>query len=186
MRDGELVFGVMCGSLRKGSYNRLLGEAMARLAPDGVRLQNLPSIGDVPHFDEDLHGERVPDSVEALAQAVRDADAVIISVPEYNYSFPGVLKNAVDWLSWTKPQPFANKPVFIMSASPHPYGGSRGQLHFRQVLVAVNAVVLPRPEVIVANADEKFDEEGRLTDERTREFLGKALNGLQDYVRRFA
>ena len=129
MRDGELVFGVMCGSLRKGSYNRLLGEAMARLAPDGVRLQNLPSIGDVPHFDEDLHGERVPDSVEALAQAVRDADAVIISVPEYNYSFPGVLKNAVDWLSWTKPQPFANKPVFIMSASPLPLVPGSGRRH---------------------------------------------------------
>lgn len=187
MSDGRtLEFGMMVGSLRKGSLNRCLAEAMMGMAPDGVRFEHLPPIGELPHYDQDVFDEAVPEPVERLSAAIREKDAVVIAVPEYNYSFPGVLKNAIDWACRTKPQPFAGKPVFLMSASPSVYGGVRGQLELRQVLMAINAICLPRPEIMVREADGKFDDQGRLTDDRTREFLQKGLDALVDYARRFA
>lgn len=187
MSDGRtLEFGMMVGSLRKGSLNRRLAEAMMGMAPDGVRFEHLPPIGDLPHYDQDVFDEAVPEPVERLSAAIRAKDGLVIAVPEYNYSFPGVLKNAIDWVCRTKPQPFAGKPVFLMSASPSVYGGVRGQLQLRQVLMAVNALCLPRPEIMVRQADEKFDGEGRLTDERTGEFLEKAVAALAEHARRLA
>ncbi len=121
-----------------------------------------------------------------MAAAIRAVDGLVIVTPEYNYSFPGVLKNAIDWMTQTRPQPLAGKPTAIATASPSPYGGIRCQHHLRQVLVALNAETVVRPEVHIAGADEKFDENGRLTDERARKFLGKLLESLADHARRFA
>ena len=187
MSDGrDLVFGVMVGSLRKESLNRKVADNLAEHLPEGARLTELPSIGELPLYDEDLEAGGLPEPVERLAAAIRDTDAVLVVTPEYNYSMPGVLKNAIDWMTQSRPQPFAGKPTGIITASPSPYGGIRCQHQLRQVLVAVNAIVLPRPEVHIAKADEKLDAEGRLTDERAREFLGKMLEALADYARRFA
>lgn len=181
-----IVFGVLVGSLRKESLNRKVAGNLEEHAPDGVRIEELPSIGELPLYDEDLELSAFPLAVERMAEAIRKVDAVVIVTPEYNYSIPGVLKNAIDWMTQTKPQPFAGKPTAIATASPSPYGGIRAQHHLRQVLVAVNAIVIPRPEVHIAGADEKFDDQGRLTDERARDFLKKLLASLEDYARRFA
>lgn len=182
----EMVFGALVGSLRKGSINRKVAGNLQDLAPDGVRVEELPSIGEIPHFDEDVQNAGHPEAVLRMAEALRAVDALVIVTPEYNYSIPGVLKNAIDWMTRTRPQPFAGKPTAIVTASPGAYGGIRCQHQLRQVLVAVNAITLPRPEVHIPAADKKVDEAGHITDERTREFLGKLLAELANYVRRFS
>lgn len=127
MSDTDLRFVVLLGSLRAGSVNRIVAEALPGLAPDGVTIEPLGSIGDIPHYDQDLLDRGVPEAVTTMAEAVSAADGVIIVTPEYNYSVPGVLKNALDWLSRMQPQPFAGKPVAIQTASPGMIGGARAR-----------------------------------------------------------
>ena len=176
--ENMLKFVAISGSLRKGSYNTMALRAVQKLAPSSVTIQQL-SIDGVPLYNFDLHSPQQPVIVEELSDAIKAADALIIVTPEYNYSIPGVLKNAIDFLSKHPAKPFADKPVGIISASPGTLGGVRAQYHLRQIMVAVNAIVLNQPEIMIAQADTKFDEEGNILDENTKEFLRRFISSLE-------
>ena len=139
----------------------------------------------IPVYNEDVRAAGIPAPVQALREEIAAADAVLIATPEYNYSVPGVLKNAIDWASRPPDQPFERKPVAIMGASPGRLGTARAQYHLRQCFVFLDSLVLNRPEVMVAGARNLFDDDGRLTDEPTREFIAKLLVALSDWTRRF-
>jgi len=176
---------VMVGSLRRGSFNAAIARALPVLAPDGVTITPLSSIGDFPLYNFDLQQEGFPPAVTAMGEAIRKADGLIIVTPEYNYSIPGVLKNAIDWLSRLPNQPFAGKPVAIESAAPGGYGGVRAQLHLRHSLVFLEAHTFNRPEVIVPQVNTKIDPAtGELTDPATRGFIADQLKAFAAYVRR--
>jgi chromate reductase, NAD(P)H dehydrogenase (quinone) len=179
-----LKLGVMAGSLRKGSYNAAIARALPILAPAGVTITALPSIRDIPLYDTDLQNIGLPAPVTVLADAVRGCHGVIIVSPEYNYSVPGVLKNAIDWLSRVPDQPFANKPVALQSATMGPLGGARVQYHLRQIFVFLDAQVMNKPEVFVGTAQNKIDASGAITDKATAEFIAGQLNAFADFVRR--
>ncbi|PSC06130.1 NADPH-dependent FMN reductase [Alsobacter soli] len=169
------------GSLRKGSFNSAALRAAVELAPEGLAVEPL-GIGDIPLYNEDVRSQGLPAPVQSLRDALKRADGVLIVTPEYNYSVPGVLKNAIDWASRPPEQPFDRKPLAIMSASTGQLGGARAQYHLRQVFVALNARVLNRPEIMIAQAAGKFDESGRLADEPTREFIRKLLGALKSVI----
>jgi chromate reductase len=167
----------ICGSLRKGSYAGAVLRAAPALVPGGMGFTPFPSIGDVPHYDGDLEtSSGVPHPIALLANAMREADGVLIVSPEYNYSVPGVLKNTIDWISRVPNQPLANKPVLIQSVSQGPLGGVRMQYHLRQTLVGLSARVFNRPEVMIGLARTKVDEDsGELTDTATRDLIRAQL-----------
>jgi chromate reductase len=174
----------LLGSLRKGSLNAAVVRALPELAPTGMRFTALPSIGAYPIYDADLQAEGFPAVVEQAAEAIRAADGVVIVSPEYNYSMPGGLKNAIDWLSRLKGQPFAGKPVAIQSASGGNLGGARMQYHLRQSMVFLDAHVLNRPEVMIGQAPSKVDADGRLVDEATRKFIADQLVAFAAFIAR--
>jgi len=174
----------LVGSLRQGSYNRMLANTLPELAPEGVKIAVLPSLHGIPLYDGDAEAKGIPPAVTALAEAIRAADGLIIVTPEYNYSVPGVLKNAIDWLSRLPNQPFAGKAVAIQSASMGPFGGARAQYHLRQVLIYLNPRVLNVPEVMVGAVQTKVDEaSGRLSEESTRKFVASQLARFAEFVR---
>ncbi|MGE4218158.1 MAG: NADPH-dependent FMN reductase [Alphaproteobacteria bacterium] len=175
----------LLGSLRKGSLNAVVARSLDALAPDGVSVDLLPSIGDLPHYDADIQAQGFPPPVTALGDAIRAADGVVIVSPEYNYSVPGVLKNAIDWLSRLPQQPFAGKPVAIQSASPGALGGARMQYHLRQSMVFLDALVLNKPEAMIGQAASKIDAAaGEISDKATRDFITTQLTAFADYIRR--
>ena len=185
--ESALHFVTLIGSLRKASFNAAVARALPSLAPEGVRITALGSVGDLPHYDGDVQAQGFPAPVLAMAEQIKAADGVIIVSPEYNYSIPGVLKNALDWLSRLSPQPFAGKPVAIQTASPGILGGVRSQYHLRQVLTALDALVLNRPEVVIGQAAGKVNAETlELTDTATREFVAGQLKAFATFVRRVA
>ncbi len=171
------TFVAISGSLRKGSYNTMALKAAQQLAPGNIFIEQL-SIAEIPMYNADLHVKEFPEPVNKLADAVKDADAVIIVTPEYNYSIPGVLKNTIDFLSKHPAKPFNMKAVGIMSASPGLLGGVRAQYHLRQILVAVNAMCINIPEVMISQANSKFDEQGNLTDDKIKEFIQRFIQAL--------
>lgn len=175
----------ICGSLREKSFNASLLRELQALAPGGVTITTSTSIGNLPHYDGDLEAASgVPASAMQLGQMVRDADALIIVSPEYNASIPGVLKNALDWLSRVAGGPLADKPVLITSVSPGAMGGVRLHGHLRQTLSAVGAVVYSRPDIAVGLAGQRFDETGRLTDDTTRQMVRKQLADFTVFTRK--
>lgn len=174
----------LLGSLRKGSYNAAIARTLPALAPAGMVIEPLPSIRDFPLYDADLQAEGFPPSVTELATRIASADGLIIVTPEYNYSIPGGLKNAIDWLSRLSPQPFAGKAVALASASMGMLGGARAQYHLRQVMVFLDAYVLNRPEVIVPTAQSKVDANGNLADPAVRDFIAAALKAFAAFIRR--
>jgi chromate reductase len=172
----------LSGSLRRGSHNSAALRAAAELAPEGVRVTIFEGLRDIPPYDDDLRtGSGYPAAVEVFRQAVREADAVLIATPEYNYSIPGVLKNAIDWASRPPEQPFDNKPIGIMGASQGLLGTARAQYDLRKMCVFLNAYPLNKPEVFIAQSGSKVDAEGRLTDEATRGFIGQLVVALRDW-----
>lgn len=172
------------GSLRKRSLNTALLLAGARQLPPEVDF-TLADIHDLPLYDEDIRERGVsPQSVNRFREQVRDADAVWIATPEYNFSYPGVLKNAIDWASRPPDQPFLGKPVAIMGASSGMLGTARAQYHLRQVFVFLNAHVLNTPEVFVGAAPTKFDEDLNLIDEGTRKVLSLHINAFLAWANR--
>ena len=174
----------ICGSLRKGSFNRMLANALPGLAPAGMTITASPSI-EMPLYNADLQAEGWPAPVTALGDAIRAADGVIIVTPEYNYSVPGALKNAIDWVSRLKDQPFANKPVCLQSASQGPLGGARMQYHARTMMVFLDAFVFIKPEIFVGGAAQRFDEKtGELKDEATRNIIKQQLEGFEAFIAR--
>lgn len=174
----------IAGSLRKASYNRALMRAAVEAAKPRLDIQVF-DLMDVPLYNQDVEDAGMPDSVAALKRAVEEADAVLFASPEYNQSIPGVLKNAVDWLSRPpKPQSLDNKPVAIMGATPGMWGTRAAQYHLRQALVGVNAVTMPQPLMLVRAAGSVFDEDQNLVDEKTAEFLKKFLAAFGDWIER--
>jgi len=175
----------LLGSLREGSFNAAIARSLPDLAPEGVTISALGSVGDLPHYDADVQAEGFPPAVEAMAAAIAAADGVIIVTPEYNYSVPGALKNALDWLSRMTPQPFIGKPVVIQTASPGVLGGVRAQYHLRQILVFLDARVLNKPEVMAGGVATKVGgEPSVLEDETTRDFIAGQLAAFAAFVRR--
>jgi chromate reductase, NAD(P)H dehydrogenase (quinone) len=174
------VLGV-CGSLRKASYNMAALRACAELLPQGMTLQ-ITSIGDIPMFNQDVFDQGVPEPAKRFRAEVAAADGVLIATPEYNFSLPAVLKNAIDWGSRDPGQVFQDKPVAVFSASRGPMGGARVQYDVRRILGQLWGHMLPRPEVFIGNAQGKFDAQGRLTDETTRKFLTELLAGFAKWI----
>lgn len=184
MNMSDLQFVTLLGSLRTGSYNAAVARALPALAPSEVTITALASVGEFPHYNADVQATGFPQPVLAMAEQIKSADGVIIVTPEYNYSVPGVLKNALDWLSRVSPQPFAGKPVAIQTASPGLLGGARAQYHLRQMLVFLDAVVLNKPEVMIGQVTPKVDANTLdLTDANTRDFISGQLNAFANFAR---
>lgn len=183
MSETTQTFVTLIGSLRKGSYHATIGKALPELAPHGVEIQPLGSIGDIPHYSADLQAEGFPEAVLIMAKQIEESDGLIIITPEYNYSIPGVLKNTLDWLSRVAPQPLAGKPVLIQTATPGNAGGARAQYHLRQVLVFFDAMVMNKPEVMVPQVHNKISDD-TLVDEETRAFLAAQLETFSSFAAR--
>lgn len=175
----------IAGSLRQGSFNRALLRAAQEVAPASLRI-TVHDLSPIPLYNADVEASAVPASVTELRDAVRAADGLLIATPEYNHGVPGVLKNAIDWLS-RPPRGSAldEKPAAILGASPGMTGTARAQSQLRQAFVFTNTFALTQPEVLVARAAEKFDPAGRLTHEATREHLVKFLVRFAEWVATF-
>jgi chromate reductase len=173
---------VIVGALRAASTNRLLAaEAVAAFGPAEVTWGDLR----LPLYDEDLEdAEGIPPEVQRLADQVAAADAVVIATPEYNKALPGVLKNALDWISRTKGAPFRDRPVAILSAADGRAGGERAQFSLRLALNAFRPRLLTGPEVMVPHSRAAFDAAGRLTDDRTRAQVAALMAALRAEVAR--
>lgn len=174
----------IAGSLRKASYNRSLLRAAQQAAPERLRIE-IHELDAVPLYNEDVEAAGVPPGVAELRQAIADADGLLIATPEYNHGVPGVMKNAIDWLSRPpRGSVLSGKPAAILGASPGMTGSARGQSQLRQAFVFTNTPAMLQPEILVARAHEKFDDQGRLTDEKTRQFLGQFLERFVEWIDR--
>lgn len=172
----------LCGSLRMQSYNRMLMHAAIEAMPSEMHVE-VVEWSDVPPFDIDRLQAGFPPSVEYLRSRISQAHAVLLVTPEYNFSLPGMFKNLLDWLSRGVHQPFAHKPVAILSATTGPLGGARVQGELRRVLHCLDAAVLQKPEVFVGHAGSKFAESGVCTDEATRRYLAEQMMSLAIWTR---
>jgi len=173
----------IAGSLRRESYNRAALRAATELVPEGVTVETFELDG-IPGFNQDEE-QNPPAKVTELKKRIREADAILIVTPEYNYSIPGVLKNAIDWAS----RPYGDsawdgKPAAIMGASVGSIATARAQYHLRQMMVFLNMFPINQPEVMIGNASERFDAEGKLTDDATKDFIRQLLQNLADWTRR--
>jgi chromate reductase, NAD(P)H dehydrogenase (quinone) len=171
------------GSLRKGSFNAMLLASAAELLPENMTLETF-DLSPIPLYNDDVRAAGYPDSVRAFRDRIAAADALLIVTPEYNFSIPGVLKNALDWASRPPDPPLSGKPAALMGASTGNFGTVRAQLHLRHVCVYTNMFPVNKPEVLVARAHEKFDGRGRLADETTRGFVRDLLTALADWTLR--
>lgn len=176
---------VICGSLRQGSYNAMVANTLPALTPPEMQLVRAASFEGFPLYNADIEKARgFSRDIVAYADAIRAADGVIFVTPEYNFSIPGGLKNAIDWVSRVDDQPFKGKPIAIQSASPGPLGGPRVQYQLRQAMVFLDALVLNKPEIFVSNVVTKVDEKmGVVTDQATREFLKMQLAAFAEFIR---
>jgi chromate reductase, NAD(P)H dehydrogenase (quinone) len=175
---------VICGSLRKGSYNAALTRALPALAPPEIKFVTAPSFASFPLYNQDTQdGSGFPAPVTELAEAIRKADGVLFVTPEYNWSMPGGLKNAIDWVSRIKDQPFVEKPVAIQSCSGGPMGGGRMQYHWRMAMTFLKAYIYGTPEVFVGNAASKFDKNTlELTDQPTKDAVKAQLAAFAKFI----
>src|SRR5712675_3598225 len=176
----------ICGSLRKGSYNAALARMAPKLAPAGLSFQDAPPFDGMPIYNFDIQeSSGPPASAVAWADAIRAADGVLIVSPEYNWSIPGGLKNAIDWVSRMKDQPFKDKPAALQSCAGGILGGSRMQYHLRMSFTSVDVILFGRPEVIVTFAAQKFDEKTlELKDQTAIDLVKQQLAGFEKFVRR--
>lgn len=173
----------IAGSLRRESYNRAALRAATELVPEGATIE-IFELDDIPGFNQDAE-QKPPTRVVELKRKIREADAILFVTPEYNYSVPGVLKNAIDWAS----RPYGDsawngKPAAIMGASVGTIGTARAQYHLRQMMVFLNMFPINQPEVMIGNAHERFDSQGNLTHDATKEFIRQLLQNLVDWTRR--
>lgn len=176
----------LLGSLRKGSFNGIVAQTLPDIAPAGMTVSALPSIADIPLYDADIQQEEgFPLRVEEIAAQIREADGVVIVTPEYNYSVPGGLKNAIDWLSRLPEQPLAGKPVLIQTSSMGAIGGARCQYHLRQILVFLDAMVMNKPEFMGGVIQNKVDgQTGKVVDRSTLDHLTGQLTAFSEYIQR--
>jgi chromate reductase len=183
--NGKITILGFAGSLRKGSYNKSILSAALEIVPGDAVLEIIDLEG-IPPFNQDLEGNP-PERVKDFKAKIRAADAILVATPEYNYSIPGVLKNAIDWAS--RPygdNAFDGKPVAIMGASPGMLGTARAQYHLRQCFVFLNMYPLNRPEVMVPLANEKIGPDGKVTDEKTKKKIRELLESLVVWTRRMS
>ncbi|MFJ5229327.1 NADPH-dependent FMN reductase [Kitasatospora sp. NPDC088391] len=183
---GSKIFAIS-GSLRADSHNTRLLHAAQKFTPVDQQIEIYEGLRDIPPYDYDLDTPELrPAVVEDLRRRVAEADGLLIATPEFNYSIPGVLKNALDWLStdWTRTEglPLHRKPTAILGAAPTNFGSVRAQLALRQVFVWTESDVVVKPEVIVFRSHERFDADGNLTDETTVGLLRGLLTALQDKI----
>jgi chromate reductase, NAD(P)H dehydrogenase (quinone) len=172
----------ICGSTRKASLNRTLLVEIGAQLPADVTFIQWEGLGDLPIFNSDLED---PHTVSALKAAVAAADGVILTVPEYNYSIPGGLKNALDWLSRPPAtSPMRGRPIGLAGAATGMSGTIRAQTHLRQMLVYSDSPCMLQPEVLIPRAHERFDKAGTLTDESTRQLLGRFATAFVAFVRK--
>jgi chromate reductase len=170
------------GSLRRGSFNRALLRAATELAPPALHIV-IHDLDGIPLYNGDVEAAGAPSSVVQLREAIRQADGLLIATPEYNYGVPGVLKNTIDWLSRPPRDSALNgKVAAVMGASPGMMGTARAQSQLRQAFVFTNTYALLQPEVLVGHAHEKFDGDGRLVHQATRDFLATFLQRLADLI----
>ena len=172
------------GSLRAGSYNTALLRAAEELAPEDMQFDHYERLADLPAYNQDLDGDDPPEVVTDLRDRIHSSDGVLIATPEYNYSIPGGLKNAIDWAS--RPSASSSllyKPVALMGAAPTNFGTVRAQLALRQCFVWIDAKVVVKPEVIVFRAQDRFDADGKLTDETTAAMVRDLMTALRDIIR---
>ena len=175
---------VICGSLRKGSYNRALTRALPALAPPEMKFTAAPDFETLPMYNADIQeASGFPPAAQDLATAIRAADGVLFVSPEYNWSMPGWLKNGIDWVSRMKDQPFQEKPVAIQSCSGGILGGARMQYHWRMSMTFLKAFIFGTPEVFVGSAASKFDKETlELTDQTTKDMVKLQLAGFAKFI----
>jgi chromate reductase len=171
------------GSLRQASYNKAALRAAVELAPAGMVIETF-DLAPIQPYNEDVKEQGFPPPEQELRERIRAADALLIVTPEYTRGVPGVLKNAIDWVSRPPDQPFDAKPTAIFGVSPGAIGTAVAQYDLRRYLGVLNALVINRPSVMIGQAAEKFDAQGRLTDAPTRDFVGKLLAALAAEVRR--
>lgn len=171
------------GSLRKGSYNTAALRAAVELVPEGMSL-DVADISEIPLYNDDVRQAGYPPAVQKLREQTAAADALLFATPEYNYSISGVLKNAIDWLSRPPSPPVIGKPAGIMGATGSLWGTARAQYHLRQCFVFLDMFPVNKPEVLIAQAQNKFDAAGKLTDQQTRDIIAQHLVALRDWTLR--
>jgi chromate reductase len=182
----ELKILVICGSVRKGSLNAAIARALPGLAPPEMSFTDAPSFAGFPIYNDDTRAASgAPADVEVWAAAIRAADGIVIVAPEYNWSIPGGLKNAIDWVSKLKDVPFKDKPVALQSASPGQIGGARMQYHLRMVLTSIDAIMFGKPEVFINFANKKIDEKtGAVTDDAVKDIIKQQLAAFAKFIKR--
>ena len=184
MNDDIRILGI-AGSLRRESYNRMALNAAIDLAPDDAKVEPY-FLDEIPVFNQD-HEQDPPAAVVEFKRRIRESDAILFVTPEYNYSIPGVLKNAIDWAS----RPYGDsawngKVAAVMGASAGIFGTVRAQYHLRQTFVFLNVYAVNQPEVMIARAHERFDEQGNLTDETSKKLIAELLKNLVSLTRTFS
>jgi chromate reductase, NAD(P)H dehydrogenase (quinone) len=184
MADTAMNVISICGSLRKGSYNRMVMNLLPGWAPANLKISEAPPFSEFPLYNADVQNSSgFPAPVQTLADAIRAAAGVIFVSPEYNYSIPGGLKNAIDWVSRLPNQPFANKPVTIISAAAGILGGGRMQYDLRRCMIFLDALAMNKPEVFIGGAMQKFDEKsGQLKDEQAVGFIKQQLAAFAKFI----
>ena len=186
----DRIFNVVCicGSLRKASYNRMVMNALPALAPPNMKLSEAPQFAGFPLYNADMQDSSgIPPAVQTLAEAIRAADGVIFNSPEYNFSMPGGLKNAIDWVSRVPNQPFAGKPVALQSAANGVLGGGRMQYDLRRSMIFLDAMTLNKPEIFIGNCSQKIDAKtGQITDQQTVDFIRQQLAAFAKFIERLA
>ena len=184
MADKALNVITICGSLRKGSYNRMVMNLLPGWAPANLKISEAPPFSEFPLYNADVQNSSgFPAPVQTLADTIRAADGVIFVSPEYNYSIPGGLKNAIDWVSRLPNQPFANKPVMMISAAAGILGGGRMQYDLRRCMIFLDALTMNKPEVFIGGAMQKFDEKtGQLKDEQAVGFIKQQLAAFAKFI----
>jgi len=174
----------MSGSLRKGSYNTMLLKAALKLLPADVSMEII-SIADIPLYNADLDlpaAKQRPEAVEHFRKMLTDADGILISSPEYNYSIPGGLKNAIDWASRGEDSPLLHKPIAVVGATTGLWGTARMQVAFHNVFLFLDMKPVYKPEVLVAQTEKKFDKNGNLIDEMAKKLLKQKLEALKEMI----
>src|SRR6266567_4844316 len=180
-KKGITVLGI-CGSLRAASFNKAALRTAIELKPPGMAIETA-DIGSIPLYNEDVRAHGFPPPVERLRRQIAAADALLFVTPEYNYSMPGVLKNAIDWASRPPDQPFAGKPVAIMGAAAGMAGSARAQYDLRRSCVFLDIHPLNKPEVLIGQAQTKFDAEGNLSDEVAKNLIRDLMAALVHWTR---
>lgn len=172
----------ICGSLRQGSFNAALLRCAQRVAPPHLQFKQA-DISEIPLYNDDVYQAGFPAAVQAFRNDIAQADALLFVTPEYNYSIPGVLKNAIDWASRGSDQPFAHKPAAIMGASAGRFATARAQYHLRQILVFLNVHPLNQPEIMIPTAQNLIADDGELRDELTENYVRKQMLALEQWTR---